>query len=94
MHEDGEAGCVQMSDLFNYERLNKPTFVRNMTCAGLGRGFEHLGTDPIFPGFELYYVGGRAGFDAQYKPWLAAHPDMGTFLGALRDANPACRMSL
>ena len=30
------------------------------TCTGLGKGYKHLSTDPIFAGFEMYYVGGTS----------------------------------
>ena len=84
--------CVQVSDLFNYIRLNKPTFVRNTTCEALGKGFELIGPDPVFPGFALYFVGGRAGFMERYGSWLGSHGSMSAFLNATRDANPACSL--
>ena len=81
-----------MSDLFNYIRLNKPTFVRNTTCKALGKGFELMGADPVFPGFDLYFVGGSAGFMGRYGAWLGTHAEMAAYLNVTRDANPACSL--
>ena len=86
------SACVQMSDLYNYFRMKQPTLKRKTTCAELGMGFEYVSRDPIFPGFEMYYVGGEAAFTKENGAWLAAHPQLSQLLGAIRETNPACRL--
>ena len=83
------ADCVMPSDYFSYLLSGQPTLAIGQTCASLG--YQHVKTDPIFSGFELYWRGGAAAAAAFSGPFFANHTGLLGFLNASRDANPACK---
>ena len=90
--------CCFGSDFYFYIVADKPTVgADGVNCTQLGwKESEHIfhgSPDPIFHGMNAYWRGGDPAFDAYDRALHAGHDplgDIGMFLAAARDHNPAC----
>ena len=84
--------CEVPSDLFAYIPAVKPTWApEGVTCASMG--FEYIGPERVFTGFEPYWRGGPPAWQAYLREFNPGHPDSEMYLNNTRDRNPACKLS-
>jgi hypothetical protein len=92
--------CVFPSDFYFYIVADKPSFGKpGVSCTDMGwNESEHIfhgGHDPIFHGFDGYWHGGDKVFGVYDAALHASHDslgDIGEFLAASREYNPACNL--